>query len=764
MSIRTTLLGKATATEKVQPSAPPSLERLEPRLLLDANYADPESSLSLDTAFVLPALVVDLDREGQQVPADATTQEGQLVSYNAASLADSSPAPDQRDADLASPGMRPDALVAPRETVAQIVASPPVGEGPYGATLSDTSEFMIGDVWVNLVLLESDGSIDPSTENWTTTEINNVKAEVQEGLAWWEDTLHSAMTPTPLNDLEFHIDYTYADSPIPTGYEPISRSAGGTVDEGRWIDDVLDYIGYNSPAPYFADVRQWDHHQRIAHNVDWAYTIFVVDSSADADGAFANGYFAYAYIGGPFLVMTYTNGGWGIDKMGQVLAHETGHIFYALDEYPGAGSYTDHSGYYNTQNLNASDGNPDPGSRVASIMADVALQNAAYANRTSSPTSLEMVGWKDSDSDGIFDVLDVPLTLEGTGDYDAATRQYAFSGTSRVQTLPNLNPRGPGHDITINTVDLLQYRIDSGPWVDGSHYEGYDGNVSQNVTAAGGSMIRLRTICEETGLSSSTITLGPALTWDIDNNGSYDALTDGLLTMRYLFGFRGDILIADAAAPDAQRSKATDIEAYLAFAGSAAMLDIDGNGVQDALTDGLLIVRYLFWFRGDTLIDSAVAPDTTRTTAEEIQAFITSFTPLPAAAPHASVEPEVFPVLLETDISSMGRIDKMSGADRNHQATPRKAEGRPITHRLATDTPLRCGKKDLDRVGREHPPLALSETAISSSGGAKSGAPDAPNPVRDPDLARIVGCWPRLPEHIKAAIRALVQADSGGRD
>ena len=32
------------------------------------------------------------------------------------------------------------------------------------------------------------------------------------------------------------------------------------------------------------------------------------------------------------------------------------------------------------------------------------------------------------------------------------------------------------------------------------------------------------------------------------------------------------------------------------------------------------------------------------------------------------------------------------------------------------------------------------------------------------DLAEIVAAWPNLPAHIKAAIRALVQADSGGRD
>jgi hypothetical protein len=63
--------------------------------------------------------------------------------------------------------------------------------------------------------------------------------------------------------------------------------------------------------------------------------------------------------------------------------------------------------------------------------------------------------------------------------------------------------------------------------------------------------------------------------------------------------------------------------------------------------------------------------------------------------------------------------------------------------------------------GIEHPPLALSEMVISASGGAKSGADDAPDPTRDPDLTLIANHWPKLPEHIKAAIKALVQTHGG---
>ena len=52
--------------------------------------------------------------------------------------------------------------------------------------------------------------------------------------------------------------------------------------------------------------------------------------------------------------------------------------------------------------------------------------------------------------------------------------------------------------------------------------------------------------------------------------------------------------------------------------------DIDANGEFSPLTDGLLYLRYLFGFRGDALIDGAVANDCGRCTAPEIEAFIDS--------------------------------------------------------------------------------------------------------------------------------------------
>jgi len=388
---------------------------------------------------------------------------------------------------------------------ADALGGSPAGQAPFGADYLDSSEYMIGDVWVTVVLLESTGAIDAQSENWTDLEITQVKDEIREGLTWWEDT-YAAQNPGSPHHLTLSIDFTYADSPVQTGYEPITRPYG---DQTLWIDDFLDQVGYNTANSIWTDLYHWNHDQRLAHNADWAYTVFVVDSSLDSDNKFSDGYFAYAYLGGPFTVMTYGNNGWGITRMGQVLAHETGHIFYALDEYPSSRSYDATSGYYNVQNLNAYDDSPDLGSRVDSIMAEASLQSAAYAAHTSSPTSLEMLGWRDGDSDGVFDVLDTPLTLTGSGAYDEALRRYTFSGSSAVTTLENLNPYGYRHDITINTVDTLQYRLDAGDWVNGSVYGTYSAAVSQIVDgsalADGNHTIEFRTVVDETGVASNII-------------------------------------------------------------------------------------------------------------------------------------------------------------------------------------------------------------------------------------------------------------------
>ena len=58
-----------------------------------------------------------------------------------------------------------------------------------------------------------------------------------------------------------------------------------------------------------------------------------------------------------------------------------------------------------------------------------------------------------------------------------------------------------------------------------------------------------------------------------------------------------------------------------------SVLDIDQSGSVDALTDGLILLRYFFGLRGDNLINGTIATDANRTTAEDIEEHIQSLLP-----------------------------------------------------------------------------------------------------------------------------------------
>ena len=115
---------------------------------------------------------------------------------------------------------------------------------------------------------------------------------------------------------------------------------------------------------------------------------------------------------------------------------------------------------------------------------------------------------------------------------------------------------------------------------------------------------------------------------DVDRNrpiAAASALTDGLIAVRYLFGFRGASLIDQAISPDGTRRTVTEVESYLASAGT--MLDVDGDSVASPLTDGILIMRYLYGFRGATLVAGAVSPTGTRQSAQDVEGFLQSYMP-----------------------------------------------------------------------------------------------------------------------------------------
>ncbi|MEO8133857.1 MAG: S8 family serine peptidase [Betaproteobacteria bacterium] len=108
---------------------------------------------------------------------------------------------------------------------------------------------------------------------------------------------------------------------------------------------------------------------------------------------------------------------------------------------------------------------------------------------------------------------------------------------------------------------------------------------------------------------------------DIDGNTEYGALSDGLLVLRYLFGIGGAALSNGAIGTGAMVS---DPEIQTRLDDLKPLLDIDGNGRADALTDGILVIRYLFGLRGPALISGAIGTGATRINFEAIEAQLAS--------------------------------------------------------------------------------------------------------------------------------------------
>ena len=113
---------------------------------------------------------------------------------------------------------------------------------------------------------------------------------------------------------------------------------------------------------------------------------------------------------------------------------------------------------------------------------------------------------------------------------------------------------------------------------------------------------------------------GAAAILDVDGNNLLEPLTDGLLILRRKFGLSGDTLIEDAVGSGCTRCTAAAIESYID--GLGMTLDIDANGATQALTDGLLALRFLFSFTGETLTSNAVGSGCVRCDASSIEPYL----------------------------------------------------------------------------------------------------------------------------------------------
>ncbi|MCH9646663.1 MAG: hypothetical protein K0U98_00415 [Deltaproteobacteria bacterium] len=215
-----------------------------------------------------------------------------------------------------------------------------LGDGPTSAELT-------GSVAVGIVIVSGPGNLAFEEE-----EKDKVVAEVQNGLSWLGAQNRSA-------NITWHYDIRPVEIAARPEPDPLSR-------EDTFRNPAMEALGYPGNQD---GVLGYVEHLRESMDTDWTYCAFFTKYPLH--------HFAYAYGGGPYLVMSYRLPGWGVDNIDRVFAHETGHVFLAPDEYRASDCKCDTlAGKYQAPNANCTI--CAPGEGVQCIMKGNSWEMCAY--------------------------------------------------------------------------------------------------------------------------------------------------------------------------------------------------------------------------------------------------------------------------------------------------------------------------------------------------------------------------------------------------
>jgi alpha-tubulin suppressor-like RCC1 family protein len=219
--------------------------------------------------------------------------------------------------------------------------------------------------------------------------------------------------------------------------------------------------------------------------------------------------------------------------------------------------------------------------------ADLDDDNDGFADTYEIANNLDpLVANLDIDNDGIANDIDADIDGDGMlNDMDALPLDANEQIDSDSDGVGNNSDADNDNDGVINTLDLFPLNAfesadsdgdgvgDNADFFPNSAEYSLDSDLDQmpdawerkyglNPTDASDALLDQDndglTALEE--YEAGTI---PLKILDIDANGSFDALTDGLIILRYAFGLRGENLVKSATAGDAMRTDAADVEAYL---------------------------------------------------------------------------------------------------------------------------------------------------------------------------------------------------------
>jgi hypothetical protein len=252
-----------------------------------------------------------------------------------------------------SAGFKDTVLVIPRSVVKEIQARivSPAG-GNQDRHVDQNSEFLAGDILIQLIFPESNGMWDDNSEDWSDEELGEAISGAITAMLNFQEQFNFIPMHMTLRSLKR----------VSTGFEPISHNMS---DDEVWVKDTMRSLDYTVDDD-LAAVHQFNNDAKRRYDSDWVFTAFIANSERAPNHRFNNaGYTAYAYLGGPYLVMPYPAGEnpFGINEtllFSNIFQHEAAHIFWALDEYLAAlGDCTSHSGYLNVYNRNKLFQDPD---------------------------------------------------------------------------------------------------------------------------------------------------------------------------------------------------------------------------------------------------------------------------------------------------------------------------------------------------------------------------------------------------------------------
>lgn len=183
-----------------------------------------------------------------------------------------------------------------------------------------------------------------SVYDWSTTHMLFAADSVYDMMNYWAymASLRNVPLSFTANFKDPFSHYTRSTVPTRTNYEPINNSPN---DAYLWVNDALSLHGYGASPITFTNV--WEKNEEFnaaalsssGGPYDHAFSIYLV-SNFRADGTAGPGAFNGAsygafvpVLGGTAQIVALNAAGFGLNYLWFVLRHETGHNFWACDEY-----------------------------------------------------------------------------------------------------------------------------------------------------------------------------------------------------------------------------------------------------------------------------------------------------------------------------------------------------------------------------------------------------------------------------------------------